>query len=426
VQLIGGGDDSCFFVSPGTVDFGATTLGCGAQRQNLYAVNQCDHFVRVTGAAASGPPFTAAAQLPFDLAPQTSHPIPIVYAPQTPGDDVGQIYVTSSESPIARAAGLTGGARNASTVFDQWDQSTPKVDMLIVIDNSGSMAEEQKALAANLDHLWNRIALANADFHIAVTSSGMTPYTSGWTQCPGGANGGEAGRFFPVDASRPRILTPETAGVKDALFANTNVGTCHWDERFLDPVIAALTDPLVSSTKAPGTPWPSDGNAGFLRDDARLALLAVTDTDDDVDLVNPPPVSDSVTKLIAIKHGARDLISFAGIVPLSVCPTSELPSGDARRFKQIAAQLNGHLYDVCNLNGFGAMLESSLGDLLQPLSSFPLSAHPKDPSAIVVTVNGVVSSDWSYDAAANRIVFAQGDVPAPGAHVTAKYEAACQ
>ena len=42
-----------------------------------------------------------------------------------------------------------------------------------------------------------------------------------------------------------------------------------------------------------------------------------------------------------------------------------------------------------------------------------------------VAVNGVVVSDWSYDAAANRIVFAQGDVPAPGAHVTAKYEAAC-
>src|SRR5258706_9916665 len=112
---------------------------------------------------------------------------------------------------------VTAGTVPPNTVLDKFEQSTPKVDMLIVIDNSGSMDDEQKALAANLDHLWNRIALANADFHIAVTSTGMTPYTAWWTQCPGGASGGEGGRFFPVDNSRPRILTPTTPNVKQAL-----------------------------------------------------------------------------------------------------------------------------------------------------------------------------------------------------------------
>src|SRR2546423_6070094 len=97
--------------------------------------------------------------------------------------------------------------------------------MLIVIDNSGSMDDEQKALAANLDHLWNRIALANADFHIAITSTGMEPYTQGWTQCPGGANGGEAGRLFPGDNSRPRLLTPPPPNRQDVVFPHTSVGT---------------------------------------------------------------------------------------------------------------------------------------------------------------------------------------------------------
>jgi hypothetical protein len=78
------------------------------------------------------------------------------------------------------------------------------------------------------------------------------------------------------------------------------------------------------------------------------------------------------------------------------------------------------------LNNYGAVLEAAAGSLLLPLSSFPLSAKPKDPSAIVVTVNGAVVSNWSYDAGSNRIVFPESAIPPPGSHITAKYEPACQ
>ncbi|HUJ25538.1 MAG TPA: choice-of-anchor D domain-containing protein, partial [Myxococcales bacterium] len=424
IDLAGTGDGSCFFVTPATVDFGSTTQGCGTDVQSLYAVNQCPYTVRVTSAGTSGAPFSIGAlAVPQDLAPNTSLTIPVEYSPSSTGDDVGQIRVAFDASPTPRQAGVTGGSQPATTVFDQWDQSTPKVDMLIVIDNSGSMAEEQSALAENLDHLWNRIALANADFHIAVTTTGMQPYTAGWTQCPGGASGGEGGRFFPVDGERPRILTPQTPDVRAALFANTAVGTCHWDEQFSEPVVVALTDPLINETKVPGTPWPADGNAGFLRDDARLALMAVSDTDDDIDSSNPPPVSWLVDNLVRVKHGAKDLISFAGIVPLSVCTTEE---SLAPRYAQIASALGGHLFDICDLSNMGAMLDSALGGLLLPLTSFPLSARPRDASAIAVTVDGAAATGWTYDANSNRIVFPPASVPVPGSHITARYTPACQ
>ena len=421
IPLTGVGDGGCFYLSPSTANFGATTLGCGIPPQTVYAINHCDHWIKVTSVSTAAP-FGVLTAAPFDVPPQSHAAIQVTYQPTSRGDDVGTLVVGSSESLVPRQAGLTGGAQPPATVLDQWDQSSPKVDMLFVIDNSGSMAEEQLALANNLDRLWNRIALANADFHIAVTTTGMIPYTAGWSQCPGGANGGEAGRFFPVDASRPRLLTPTTPDVKNVLFQNTAVGQCHWKEQFTEPVVAALTDPLISSTKAPGTPWPSDGNAGFLRDDARLALLAVSDADDDIDIANPPPVSYLVDQLRAVKHGALDLVSFAGIVPLTACSTSE---GLGTRYQQIAQALHGRVFDICKLSTMGDMLDAALGDLLQPLSSFPLSAVPKDPTAIVVTVNGVVVTDWSYDAAANRIVFPPGSVPPPGSHITAKYEPAC-
>ena len=113
-------------------------------------------------------------------------------------------------------------------------------------------------------------------------------------------------------------------------------------------------------------------------------------------------VSSLVKKLAGVKKGAMDLISFAGIVALHMCPTVE---GLGTRYMEIARQLNGTVYDICDLSNFGPMLDNALGNLLQPLSSFPLSAHPRDPASIAVTVNGAAVSNFRYDAATNRIVF---------------------
>ena len=298
---------------------------------------------------------------------------------------------------------------------DTWDQSTPKVDLLFVVDNSGSMALMQELLQENAGVLWNRIALARADYHIAVTSSGMYPYTAGWTQCPGGAGGGEAGRFFPIDGSRPRMLTPQTPDVQNVFIQNLNVGLCHWDERFSEPIIAAVSPPLSNST-AP------DGNAGFLRDDARLGIIAYSDTDDDNDVQNPQPVANVVDALKAAKHGALDLVSFTGIVPFTQCPTAE---SLAPRYAELAQALGGHLEDICDLAHMGDRLNGALDYLLLPLTSFPLSARPRDPAQIAVTINGKPVTDFSYDAGSGRIVFSQVNAPAPGSHLTATYDVAC-
>jgi hypothetical protein len=55
-----------------------------------------------------------------------------------------------------------------------------------------------------------------------------------------------------------------------------------------------------------------------------------------------------------------------------------------------------------------------------------LSARPRDPSAILVTVYGAAATGWSYDPATNRIVFADGAIPAPGSKIAATYEPVCQ
>jgi hypothetical protein len=139
--------------------------------------------------------------------------------------------------------------------------------------------------------------------------------------------------------------------------------------------------------------------------------------------VNPHPVSEYVAKIAAAKHGSLDLVSFAGIVPLRFCSTVE---GIATRYQEISQQLNGNLYDICDLSNFGALLDNALSGLLLPLTSFPLSATPRDPQAIVVTINGAAVTTWTYEVATNRIVFPASAVPPPGSHITASYKAACK
>ena len=148
----------------------------------------------------------------------------------------------------------------------------------------------------------------------------------------------------------------------------------------------------------------------------------MSDADDDNDVVNPPPVSEMVGKLSQVKKGALDLISFAGIVGLRMCNNVEQVG---TRYMEIARQMNGKLYDICDLNNFGVMLDDALGTLLLPLSSFPLSAVPRDPTAIAVTVDGTATPNFRYDAGTNRIVFPQSAVPPPGSQITATFEPAC-
>ena len=424
VELRGEGDGSCFFLTPGAIDFGQAQSGCAATVRTAYAVNQCASPVSVESATIPAGPFAVGAlqALPAIVQPQTSLEIPIQYQPGSAGDDVAALSVTASTGGSAYQIGLTGGSVSGKYVSDSWSQSTPKVDLLLVIDNSGSMAEEQQALQLNLNRLWSRIALANADFHIAVTTSGVNPYDSGWTQCPGGASGGEAGRFFPVDNSRPRILTPQTPDLQNSLYANINVGLCHWDERLIEPAIDALTAPLINESKVPGTPLPADGNAGFLRDDARLSVLVVSDTDDDNDVPSPPSVESMAAQLYAVKKGVKEMVSFTAIVPLQNCATVEQ---FGPRNRQLVAALNGTAYDICDLKNMGDLLDRAIGDLMQPLSSFALTAVPREPGQIEVTINGAKVSGFSYDQKTNRIVFAKGSVPPPGSTVGASYAPAC-
>ena len=296
------------------------------------------------------------------------------YAPGAEGEDAASLRVQALGTTFT--AGLLGTAQAHPTQTDHFaQQGQAKVDVLFVIDNSGSMMEEQASLSQNFAAFLSGAQQQAVDYHIAVTTTGIEPSPSGWSRCPGGVDGGEAGRLFPADGSSPRIITRSTPNAAHVFATDVTVGICHWDEQGLEAAYRALSQPLVNSADDPATTLPNDGNLGFLRPDALLAVVFVSDEDDS----SPQTVEFYETFLRAVKANNPTLLVVSAIVGppnISTCPTA---SSSGLRYIQLAQHTGGLVESICTQD-WAASLENISVGVFSPRRRFPLSQVPADPS----------------------------------------------
>ncbi|HEY4241872.1 MAG TPA: hypothetical protein VGM88_18755 [Kofleriaceae bacterium] len=175
-------------------------------------------------------------------------------------------------------------------------QSCDKMDLVFVVDDSGSMSEEQANLATNFPMFATLLSnYVNADgspidFRIALTTTGRTiTYTidlGGGLTIPM-TETGDNGAFVDNCNVSQRWLDPTTPNLGSALGCRAMVGTSG----------PSIEMPLLMS-KWSLSERVSDGtNAGFLRDDALLGLVMMTDEDDQstdadnftITITNPDP-----------------------------------------------------------------------------------------------------------------------------------------
>ncbi|WP_233610286.1 choice-of-anchor D domain-containing protein [Corallococcus sp. AB049A] len=423
VNLVGRGVQGCFSVQPTTVDFGINRLVCGPRTREFMAYNDCPGEVKVAGMKLeqAGAQFAVSGALPATIPPGGRVKLTAKYAPVEEGDDAATVRFTLKDGAVFNA-GLVGRGLSKTDQTDRFiQQAEARVDVLFVVDNSGSMMEEQQSLGANFAAFLSQAAAAQVDYRIGVTTTGLDPSPGGWSECPGGALGGENGRLFPVDGTSPRIITPETPNAAGVFANNTHVGVCHWNEQGLDATWRALSDPLLYNLDDPRTPQLNDGNGGFLREDAKLAIIVLSDEED----FSSQPVAFYETYLLALKGNDPSKVSFNAVVgpeDLTTCTTS---SSSGSRYMELARRLNGVVDSICTPN-WAASLEKLSESAFGPNRAFPLSELPEDPGAIAVRVDGVpVTEGWAYDARANAVIFERLRAPAPGVVVEVTYPLGC-
>jgi hypothetical protein len=252
------------------------------------------------------------------------------------------------------------------------------------------------------------------DLHVGVTTTGISPTNSA---CPGGAGGGEAGRLFPADGSGPRQFTGATPNLGQALQTAVQVGECGYEQQGLEAMRRALTSPLVDHADDPRTPLSSDGNLGFYRQSASLAVVVVSDDDD----TSPDAVATYVHFLQTLKGaGNAARASLYAIVPSGqTCPSA---SGQGFRYAEAATRTAGAIESICAPD-FGPLLQDVVNRAFSAQTRFPLSGTP-DAAGVTVKVDGTpVATGWVYDAPSNTVVF--DSPPAPGAVIEISYSRGC-
>jgi hypothetical protein len=188
----------------------------------------------------------------------------------------------AKSDPEGGGGGGDGGGGGVNEFADAAPiEACTKIDFVFVIDNSGSMAEEQGNLATNFPQFIDIIDQyttadgAPLDYRVAITSTGRD--VSYQVAIPGSP--------FP-----PIAFTEEG---EDGAFQQRCTMARRWLERGDADVSGTFGCAARLGTEGPGIEMPlyaielalgdrvADGtNAGFLRDDALLAIVILTDEND--------------------------------------------------------------------------------------------------------------------------------------------------
>jgi hypothetical protein len=174
-------------------------------------------------------------------------------------------------------AGLRSDAGPQQPLVDASTAGCTKIDVLFVIDNSGSMGEEQSNLIANFPMFISVLDQSGLDYRVAVTTTArqysyaMT-FPFGGGTIPMSTGSGDNGTMLqPAGCNMPRRWIEKNDPDKTAMFSCVaNVGTSgNADEMPLGAMRDAFEDRMQDGT-----------NLGFRRPDALLGVVMLTDEDD--------------------------------------------------------------------------------------------------------------------------------------------------
>ncbi|MCX7978611.1 MAG: hypothetical protein N2578_06365 [Bdellovibrionaceae bacterium] len=300
-----------------------------------------------------------------------------------------------------------------------------KIDILWVIDTSGSMRTSQTNIANNFSAFINRFQSLGYDFHMGVTSTDA--YLHYHFNNP---NRSRLKDGVGTNRSGVYIMNRNTPNLQNVFMTNIMLGTSgSGDERAFSSMEATLNNPL---------------NAGFRRPGAFLAVIIVSDEDDyshydwgngvasyyfTEDLNDPNMFSvthfknylDTLTN--SSPSGPRNYSVSAITILDNACLaqlTDEFPERKiGRRYLELVEMTGGQRGSLCG--DFASTLSLISDRVIELSTTFRLDREPYE-STIVVTINGAVvprsnTNGWSYDPATWSITFHGQAIPQAGADV---------
>lgn len=468
-------------VIPPELDFGLVTLNCGSPTMRTTLYNNGGDGLRVLAPVVE--PAEAPERFrvmgtnnptgawPYTINPGMSMSIDVRYYAREQNIESANLVVPtqladgSAGPPVSIPLFGEGTTDTFQTdVFDQFND--PKVDVLWVVDDSGSMSAFQDQLANNFPHFFTLSGVSGADYHIAVTTTLWADDTcmAGPGSCSVDADcgaGGQcimglctagdaantcddhemAGWYTACNPSNGHYITPAT-GSPDATFdCNVHVsdpGNVNPDrpssdsaEGGLRAAMKFLSPPLIDDANA---------NGGFLRDDAKLHIIFVED--------EPEQSKGGVDQYIDFFKNVKGfrnegLVAVSAIAaPPEGCSYTASDGSTVQlqddRYDAVVDEMNGRFQSICNPDWTSMMSQLGLDSMGLRVEFF--LSRAAEPGAINVCVRNPASSGtcapvaetsegaasgWFFDPATNSVVFNGSSVPPRGSRIEVSYGTAC-
>jgi len=307
------------------------------------------------------------------------------------------------------------------------------VDILWVVDSSGSMTEEQSYLGNNFEMFINRVIESDINFQVAVTSTDVcqnpVPANLAEVRCPSAPSNGVQGAF--IGTAGNTVLKESTPNLVSTFKSYATVGiNGSGFEHGLKGAELAVSRVLNGQ------------NEMLIRDNSFLAVIVVSDEEDDgIGLSQVDSYTGrnfTAEGLTSFKFTEDDLINYLKIVKgdgqfavSTITGTRDANTGnlctsahsqpleEGTQYIKAADKTGGIVQSICE-TAWDTALSDMGNDIGAQITQLVLE-YPAEPDTIKVYVNGTLETNWSYVPAANSVKFSADHVPAAGAAIAVEY-----
>ncbi len=354
-------------ITPASHDFGTLDIPCDdAVEITLTSAGEADLEITALDYQSGGllALDDGGLQLPLTLPPGESATVRVVATASEPLADFGVLEVTSNDAdkPV-RTAEQAVEAEGRMVMESFYEPGIPPVDILFLIDQSGSMATlADDNIRAGMPDFINTLQ-GIADWQLIEVTKG-----------DGCANGG--------------IITPSTPNAAQLLS----------DNAFNVLVPGLYSEQLLKhAEKALSLTDPGECNAGFLRQGASLHIIVASDEAEQ----SFQPWSHWLNEYYNYVTNPQ-YVTVSGIINLQsddACSGGNGGSPDG--YIDIINATGGVALDICQ-PGWGSQLTDIATATVAGMRVYNLSEDAV-PGTLTVLVNGQPATDWEFSDAANSV-----------------------
>lgn len=388
-------------VTPDPYDFGVSYLECFTEKsldiENIgdtdLEVSNIEYYTSFPNHYTIDYDFASNGAFPWVIAPGMLNTVYISYEPYDTTVDTSFLKIHSNDplDPIFLAHQAGEGIYYA-TVTDTFQQSNiMETDILFVVDNSCSMGSWQQHVADNFDSFINVFKNSGVDYHIGVITTDDPNFVGPY-----------------IDSTSLDPVAELNGQVKVGTYGSGY-------ELGLDMAMLSVSP---GGDAAPGST--------FERSAAKMAIIFVSDEPDgsmfNYNYTSGPKYTDPLDYIPhyeVVKSTPGRVITHAigGDVP-GGCSLNGRWASAGTGYHDVVITMGGTFLSICDVD-WGVKMETLAKDSIIK-SGFELS-DTAIPNTIEVSVDGITSTEWAYDLAANTVIFNAGYIPAVGSSVEITY-----